>query len=33
VLAELQRIETQPDAAARLAAERYASRRVAGASH
>jgi hypothetical protein len=32
-LAELQRIETQPDAAARLAAERYASRRVAGASH
>jgi hypothetical protein len=32
-VAELQRIETQPDAAARLAAERYASRRVAGASH
>ena len=32
-VAELQRISTQPDAAARLAAERYASRRIAGASH
>lgn len=32
-LADLQRIETQPDGAARLAAERYASRRVAGRAH
>jgi hypothetical protein len=32
-IAALERIATQPDAAARLAAERYASRRVAGASH
>jgi len=32
-LAELQRIESQPDGAARLAAELYASRRVAGGSH
>lgn len=32
-IAELQRIETQPDAAARLAAERFAARRLAGAAH
>jgi hypothetical protein len=31
-VAELQRVATEPDAAARLAAERYAARRVAGAS-
>lgn len=32
-VAELQRIENQPDAAARFAAERFASRRVAGGAH